>query len=98
MGHDSVAPTPPSHTGSDGSEPRAALILSGNALYGTAYSGGSANNGTVFKINTDGTGFTNLHSLNYAIDGANPVAGGVILMVIGGGILFASVVSFYRRG
>ena len=38
------------------------LILSGNTLYGTARSGGSSGNGTVFALNTDGTGFTNLHS------------------------------------
>ena len=38
------------------------LILSGNTLYGTAQYGGSSGNGTVFAINTNGTGFTNLHS------------------------------------
>src|SRR6266516_1205411 len=48
-------------TNSDGAGPRG-LILSGNTLYGTAGSGGPADNGTVFKVNTDGTGFTNLHS------------------------------------
>ena len=40
----------------------AGLILSGNTLYGTAISGGSSGNGTVFAVNTDGTGFTTLHS------------------------------------
>ena len=38
------------------------LILSGNTLYGTAYYGGSAGNGTVFALNTNGTGFTTLHT------------------------------------
>src|SRR6266446_1694376 len=47
-------------TNSDGAYPRDALILSGNTLYGTAYQGGTSGAGTVFKINTDGTGFTNL--------------------------------------
>jgi uncharacterized repeat protein (TIGR03803 family) len=40
------------------------LILSGGILYGTANLGGSLGNGTVFRFNTDGTGFTNLYSLN----------------------------------
>jgi uncharacterized repeat protein (TIGR03803 family) len=31
-------------------------------LYGTAVSGGTSDNGTVFAVNIDGTGFTTLHS------------------------------------
>ena len=49
---------------SDGGWPEAGLILSGNTLYGTAGDGGSSDNGTVFAVNTDGTGFTNLHSFS----------------------------------
>src|SRR5438445_302125 len=49
-------------TGDYGVNPHAGLILSGNTLYGTASGGGSSFNGTVFKVNTDGTGFTNLHT------------------------------------
>src|SRR5260221_8580910 len=45
-------------TNSDGAYPYADLILSGNTLYGTAYYGGNSGNGTVFAVNTDGTGFT----------------------------------------
>ena len=48
--------------GSDGADPYAGLILSGNTLYGTANNGGSSGNGTVFAVNTDGTGFTTLYS------------------------------------
>jgi uncharacterized repeat protein (TIGR03803 family) len=48
-------------TNSDGSFPVAGLILSSNTLYGTASWGGSAGCGTVFKVSTGGTGFTNLH-------------------------------------
>src|SRR5208282_3863511 len=44
--------------GSDGANSNAGLILSGNTLYGTAYGGGDTGNGTVFSVNTDGTGFT----------------------------------------
>ena len=50
------------YSNSDGADPEAGLILSGNTLYGTADAGGSSGNGTVFAVNTDGTGFTNLHS------------------------------------
>jgi uncharacterized repeat protein (TIGR03803 family) len=49
------------YTNSDGACPYGALVLSGNTLYGTAYTGCSSGNGTVFAVNTDGTGFTNLH-------------------------------------
>ena len=48
--------------GSDGGGPSAGLILSGDTLYGTAGGGGSSRSGTVFKVNTDGTGFATLHS------------------------------------
>src|SRR5262249_31765646 len=48
---------------SDGANPLyASLTSSGSALYGVTYYGGSSRNGTVFKVNTDGTGFSNLHS------------------------------------
>ena len=54
---------------SDGSYPYAGLILSGNTLYGTTIDGGSSGNGTVFAVNTDGTGFTNLHSFTALLHG-----------------------------
>lgn len=63
--------------GNDGAYPIASLILSQSILYGTAYSGGSAGDGTVFALNTNGTGFTTLHYFTGS-DGANPY-GGVIL-------------------
>src|SRR5260221_513018 len=47
--------------GNDGGTPSASLILSGNTLYGTASAGGGSGNGTVFAVNTDGSGFTNLY-------------------------------------
>src|ERR1035441_8576473 len=63
-------------TNSDGANPYAGLILSGGTLYGTASTGGDSDfgSGTVFAINTNSAGFTNLHSLTYA-DGASPFAG-----------------------
>jgi uncharacterized repeat protein (TIGR03803 family) len=38
------------YTNSDGTNPKAGLILSGNTLYGTASGGGSSGNGTVFSL------------------------------------------------
>jgi uncharacterized repeat protein (TIGR03803 family) len=68
-----------SFTGSsDGANPYGGLILSGNTLYGMANLGGSRGMGTVFAVNTDGTGFTNLYNFNGSRDGANPY-GGLIL-------------------
>jgi hypothetical protein len=68
----------------DGKYPEAGLTLSGNTLYGTSASfGGSGGlgGGTLFKINTDGTGFTLLkvfvNNIN-APDGTTPVAGLVL--------------------
>ncbi|MCX6925322.1 MAG: hypothetical protein NT154_19240 [Verrucomicrobia bacterium] len=46
----------------DGAWPEAGVVLSGHTLYGTAHHGGIAGNGTVFKVNTDGTAFSLLHS------------------------------------
>jgi uncharacterized repeat protein (TIGR03803 family) len=66
-----------SFTDTEGAQPRDGLILSGNTLYGTAYySSGSSGNGTVFAVNTNGTGFTILHAFaGSPNDGANPDAG-----------------------
>ena len=79
-------------TNSDGANPYAGLILSGNTLYGTACGGGSSGNGTVFAVNTDGTGFTNLHSFTHLVlpgtnsDGANPYAG----LILSGNTLYGT--------
>ena len=45
------------YTNSDGANPLGGLVISGSTLYGTASDGGGADDGTVFKINTDGTGY-----------------------------------------
>jgi uncharacterized repeat protein (TIGR03803 family) len=66
-------------TGGDGASPMAALILSGTTLLGTVNNGGPASIGAVFALQTDGTGFTNLHFFTASAggaatntDGANP--------------------------
>lgn len=69
--------------GTDGAIPSAGLVLSGNTLYGTALQGGTSGKGTIFAINIDGTGFTNLHTFKGS-DGANPEAG----LLLAGNTLF----------
>jgi uncharacterized repeat protein (TIGR03803 family) len=59
-----------SQTNRDGYYPSGGLILAGNTLYGTASSGGDFGSGTVFAINADGSGFTNLYSFSGGNDGA----------------------------
>src|SRR6266568_3610461 len=65
-------------TNNDGAFPLGGLVLSGKTLYGTTAFGGSSGFGTVFKVNTDATGFTNLHDFTNSGDGATPWAGLVI--------------------
>jgi uncharacterized repeat protein (TIGR03803 family) len=57
--------------------PHAGLVMSGETLYGTTTLGspGNAPYGTVFKINTDGTGFTNFYALDYQLDAGSPTTG-----------------------
>src|SRR5258706_5965031 len=68
-------------SGPDGQAPYGKVLqgLDG-ALYGTTYQGGISNLGTIFKINSDGSGHTVLHSFTKArvgspYDGYNPKAG-----------------------
>lgn len=55
----------------DGANPFAAVIVSGNALYGTAGNGGSSGYGTVFSLGTNGNNFTPLHSFSVPNGGVN---------------------------
>jgi uncharacterized repeat protein (TIGR03803 family) len=57
---------------SDGDTPYGDLILSGSTLYGMTSQGGSYVYGTVFKMNTNGTGFTILHNFGSSGDGSTP--------------------------
>jgi len=80
---------PPGYT-NDGYEPMSGLVLSGGTLYGTTSLGGSAGCGTIYSVNTDGSGYARLHDFTattpslivwrtngtpcYNIDGAVPTA------------------------
>jgi len=94
--------SPPDYavTNGDGAVPNGGLVLSGNTLYGTARYGGTNGSGTVFAVNTNGTGFTTLYHFtspaydqdNYAstnADGAGPQAG----LSLAGGALYGTAYS-----
>ena len=100
--HHFTARDPAAGTNEDGANPLAGLVLSGNTLYGTAPEGGVSGYGTVFKVNTDGTGFTALHSFprleppNYFTNsgGANPFG----RLVLSGDILYGTATYGGRFG
>jgi uncharacterized repeat protein (TIGR03803 family) len=79
--------------GSDGTSPFGAVTLSGSKLYGMTSGGGANEFGTIFQINTDGTGYQVLHNFSgYPGDGATPdgsltLSGSTLYgMTIGGGV------------
>lgn len=62
------------------------LTLIGTNLYGMTYSGGTSNNGTLFRIGLDGSGYTNLHSFaGGKTDGGNPRGS---LTLVGANLLY----------
>ena len=66
-------------TNGDGAQPLA-LLLSGDTLYGTTDSGGAQASGTLFKVSTNGSHFTVLHTFTNGVDGY----GGPDLVMAGG--------------
>jgi uncharacterized repeat protein (TIGR03803 family) len=86
--------SPGVYTNTDGADSYGQLVLSGNTLYGTTEAGGFNGEGTVFAVNTDGTGFTNLHNFSATVytgftsnsDGAIPSAG----LVLSGNTLYGT--------
>ncbi len=53
----------------DGVNPEGTPLLIGSTLYGTTSSGGTNGTGTIYKINTDGSGFQLIHSFGAGIHG-----------------------------
>jgi uncharacterized repeat protein (TIGR03803 family) len=74
-----------------GQYPYLGLALDGDTLFGTTGYGGTSSNGTVFRINTDGSGFAVLHnfsarSFSTNQDGTYPYGG----VVCSGGKLYGT--------
>jgi len=91
--HEFPATSGPNDSNQQGAFISAALVQSGNTLFGTAEGGGNFGNGTLFSIKTDGSGFTNLHhftatsepfGMGTNLDGARPVG----RLTLSGGKLF----------
>jgi uncharacterized repeat protein (TIGR03803 family) len=59
------------YTNTEGSTPLGGVILSGNTLFGTTIYGGTSGQGTVFRVNTDGSDFTNLYNFTAKDSGTN---------------------------
>jgi len=88
-------------TNTDGALPCGGLILSGGTLFGTASAGGVGGAGVVFALNTNGSGFTTLHSFASLepsaatnTDGAFPFAG----LVLSNGRLYGTTVAGGANG
>jgi uncharacterized repeat protein (TIGR03803 family) len=90
-------------TNTDGSFPTS-VILSGNTLFGTTFAGGQNGGGTVFKVNTNGTGFRNLYNFTADSNGFGPgpcggYAGGLSAgLVLWGNSLFGTTPGFILDG
>jgi uncharacterized repeat protein (TIGR03803 family) len=56
----------------DGLRPIDAFVRVGSTLYGMTQDGGSAGHGTIFKMNTDGSNYSILHSFAAGSDGDGP--------------------------
>jgi uncharacterized repeat protein (TIGR03803 family) len=83
---------------SDGSGPSGSLIASGGVLYGATLYGGASNDGTIFRIKPDGSGYALLHSFSEG-DSAGvapngpltPLAGSLYGATTGGGLGYVGV-------
>ena len=78
--------------GTNGGEPWAGLVQGAQGdLYGTTRFGGAADLGTAFRLKTDGSGYTVLHSFTgVEEDGAEPAAA---LLVASNGALYGSTLA-----
>jgi uncharacterized repeat protein (TIGR03803 family) len=62
-------------TGADGRQPMAAPVEGNDgALYGTAYFGGGAAAGVIYRVGKDGNGYTIIHRFTNSVSGQNPSA------------------------
>jgi len=77
----------------EGASPCGGLVLSDGMLYGATSSGGVSNCGTLFRVSTDGSGYTVLRSFA-GMDGASPNGG----LALWGGMLYGTAASGGESG
>lgn len=64
----------------DGINPRGTLVLDGTTLYGTTFGGGNSGIGTIYQIQTDGSGYQKIHDFaGGPNDGARPFDPGLLI-------------------
>ena len=83
-------------TNSDGVHAYAGLTSSGSQLYGVMSGGGVNGAGTIFSINADGSGFTNLYQFSAQVQGYNTNSDGATpesQLVLSGGTLYGTTSS-----
>jgi uncharacterized repeat protein (TIGR03803 family) len=80
-------------TNADGAIPFGGLVLSNGTLYGTTFAGGDNGRGTVFSLQTNGSGFTVLHHFaatdpvtSTNVEGASPCA----TLILSGDVLYGA--------
>ncbi len=56
----------------DGRAPDGSLLIDGTVMYGMTFRGGTTNDGTIFKVNKDGTGYSKLFDFTGATTGTDP--------------------------
>ncbi len=74
----------------DGSGPHSLLLQSGSMLYGTAPLGGTGNNGVIFKIDANGTGFKVMHRFAGGSNGSLPFGS----LILSGSTLYGMASSY----
>ncbi len=72
--------------GVDGLSPYTDVLLDGTAIYGATLAGGAYRGGTIFKVNSDGSGYLLLHSFGSRYDGITPST----RLVLSDGFLFGT--------
>jgi uncharacterized repeat protein (TIGR03803 family) len=64
----------------DGFEPDyGAPVLSGSVLYGTTYAGGATGDGTIYQVNTNGTGYSVIYNFSLSPTNGYDPEGGVLV-------------------
>lgn len=71
----------------DGSTSEDGVVYDGMALYGVCSVGGPSGDGTLWKVNLDGSNFTVLHNFNYNSDQSSPMT----KPLISSGILYGTL-------